>query len=321
MTRNATANIMTIDVEDWFHILEVEGGYTREDWPGLEARVEANTEVLLQLLSNSGATATFFVVGWVAARQPELIRRISNAGHELASHSFWHEVTDRHTRESLARDLSASKKFLEDLTGQEVLGFRAPGGSIRPDCAWAFDVLSEQGYRYDASICPGVSSHGGYPSPFAGPHRIRCNAGYLDEIPSSTITVGPKRIPYAGGGYLRLFPYSVIRHCIARDNRRGRPATVYVHPREIDTAQPRMELPFGRRLKYYVGLASAKGKLEALLNEHSFVSARSYIEEHAGSWADQVLDVRNDASTEPRPDPALVPPAPVIGPDSHARTV
>lgn len=321
MTSNEAQNIMTIDVEDWYHILEVEGGYTRQDWPTLESRVQANTEALLELLAESGTSATFFVVGWVAVQRPALIRQIADAGHELASHSFWHEVTDRHTQESLARDLGASKKFIEDLTGQEVVGFRAPGGSIRPDCAWAFDVLVEEGYRYDASICPGVSSHGGYPSPFAGPHRIRCNAGELDEIPSSTIALGLRRIPYAGGGYLRLFPYALIRHCIGRENRRGRPATVYVHPREIDTKQPRMALPWSRSFKYYVGLASTRSKLAALLHEHSFVSIQSYLEQHSSAWADQVLDVRKDALDEPHPDPALIPPTPNIDPDRHAPVI
>ena len=201
-----------------------------------------------------------------------------------------------------------------------MIGFRAPGGSIRPDCAWAFDVLREQGYRYDASICPGVSSHGGYPSPFSGPHRIQCNAGYLDEIPSSTTPVGTRRIPYAGGGYLRLFPYPLIRHCIGRDNQQGNPATVYVHPREIDTKQPRMDLPLIRRIKYYVGLASTEGKLTSLLDEHTFVSARTYIERHADRWANQILDVRQEALAEPLPNPALVPPPPDIEPGSHART-
>ena len=319
MPKAMSDNIMTVDVEDWFHILEVEGGYARQDWSGLEARVEANTEVLLQLLSSGGAKATFFVVGWVATQHPELIRRVSDAGHEIASHSFWHEVTDRHTRDSLAGDLSGSKKLLEDITGQEVVGFRAPGGSIRPDCAWAFDVLCEQGYRYDASICPGVSSHGGYPSPFSGPHRIQCNAGYLDEIPSSTTPLGARRIPYAGGGYLRLFPYPLIRHCIGRDNQQGNPATVYVHPREIDTEQPRMDLPLIRRIKYYVGLASTAAKLSSLLDEHSFVSARTFIERHADRWENQILDVRQEALTDPLPNPTLVPPPPDIGPDFHAR--
>ncbi|NNL65224.1 MAG: DUF3473 domain-containing protein, partial [Myxococcales bacterium] len=243
-------NIMTVDVEDWFHILEVEGGYTRQDWDDLEVRVVSNSDRLLGLLDEAGVRATFFIVGWVAKRQPELVRRIAAGGHEIASHSYWHEVLQRHDRASLAADLSASKALLEDLAGAPVTGFRAPGGSITPAQAWAFDVLLDAGYAYDASLCPGYSSHGGFPSPYLGPHRLRCERGLLDEVPSATIGVGTRRMPYAGGGYLRLFPYAVQKLATQIENRSGRPSTVYVHPREIDPDQPRMALPALRNFKY-----------------------------------------------------------------------
>ena len=306
---NGATNVLTVDVEDWFHILEVEGGYTRAQWNGLESRVAANTDALLQEFADAGATATFFVVGWIAARHRDLVRRIAAAGHEVGSHSYWHEVIQGHTRESLAADLGGSRKMLEDLCGRPVRGFRAPGGSITPATAWAFDVLVEQGYAYDSSLCPGVSSHGGYPSPFHGPHRVRCNTGELAELPSSTVAVAGRRIPYAGGGYLRLFPYPVIRSCIRLDNRGGRPANVYVHPREIDPEQPRMELPWKRRFKYYVGLRSTRAKVRALLREHRFASAADWLAAHGAEIADRVLDVREVAARSPAapPDP---PPSP-----------
>jgi polysaccharide deacetylase family protein (PEP-CTERM system associated) len=308
---DAVANIMTVDVEDWFHILEADGGIDRDDWSRLPSRVEANTQVLLGLLAEAGVRATFFVVGWVAWRHPELVRRIAAAGHEIGSHSFWHEVIRRHDRASLAADVGASKRLLEDLSGRAVRGFRAPGGSITPATAWAFDVLVEQGFEYDASLCPGYSSHGGYPSRFFGPHRVRCAAGELAEIPSATMGLGKRRVPYAGGGYLRLFPHAAIRACIRRDNRQGRPANVYVHPREIDPDQPRMQLPWPRRFKYYVGLASTRAKLRALLHEHRFMSAGDWLDAHAVQLADRVLDVRRDAAAAPpAPDAARVPPPP-----------
>jgi polysaccharide deacetylase family protein (PEP-CTERM system associated) len=292
------SNILTVDVEDWFHILEVEGGagFRREQWPDLEARVVANTDALLELFAAAGVTATFFVVGWVAERHRDLVRRIAAAGHELASHSWWHEVMRGHSRASLTADVAASKKLLEDLSGTPVRGFRAPGNSITPATAWAFDVLVEQGYAYDSSLCPGVSSHGGYPSPFLGPHRVRCNAGELAEIPSSTAQLLGRRIPYAGGGYLRLFPISLIHRCVRADNRAGRPANVYVHPRDFDPDQPRMTLPWKRRFKYYVGLRGTREKLRRLLREHRFTSATSWLEAHAGELTDRVLDVRADAA-------------------------
>lgn len=309
----APQNIMTFDIEDWFHILEVDaadGGYRRDDWAALESRVERNTDRLLEICAEADTTATFFIVGWVAWKKPALVRRIADAGHEIASHSFWHEVIGRHSRESLGADVGRARALLEDLSGTRVSGFRAPGASISGDMAWAFDVLVEQGYRYDASVCPGYSSHGGFASPYFGPHKVRCAAGELYEIPSATAPLGPRRFPYAGGGYLRLFPYGLIRHCIAADNRAGRPTNIYIHPREIDPDQPRMELPAGRRFKYYVGLRSTERKLRALLRDHRFVSAAAWLDEH-GPALDGVLDVRNQAAAEPpHPDPALVPPPP-----------
>jgi polysaccharide deacetylase family protein (PEP-CTERM system associated) len=311
--KQAVDNILTVDVEDWFHILEVDSACAldRSRWPDLESRVVANTEALLALFAESGTLATFFVVGWVASRHPALIRRIAAAGHELGSHSYWHEVMRGHDRGSLAADLGGSRKLLEDLSGRPVRGFRAPGNSITPATAWAFDVIAEQGYAYDSSLCPGVSSHGGYPSPFPGPHRVLCNAGELFEIPSSTAALAGRQVPYAGGGYLRLFPYPLIRACLRADNRAGRPANVYVHPREIDPDQPRMELPWKRRFKYYVGLRSTAAKLRALLREHRFMSAAAWLEAHRAELADRVLDVRADAARAPAPVTAPPPPPPL----------
>jgi hypothetical protein len=196
-----------------------------------------------------------------------------------------------------------------------VRGFRAPGNSITPATAWVFDVIAEQGYTYDASLCPGISSHGGYPSPFRGPHRVLCNAGELAEIPTSTVALAGRRVSYAGGGYLRLFPYPLIRACLRADNRAGRPATVYVHPREIDPDQPRMKLPLKRRFKYYVGLRSTAGKLRALLRENRFGSAEAWLAAHGADLDDRVLDVRADAARAPAPLTAPHPPPP---PDPHS---
>jgi polysaccharide deacetylase family protein (PEP-CTERM system associated) len=317
---SAPSNIMTVDVEDWFHILEVDGGYQRADWGTLESRVEHNTAGLLALFDRFDTKATFFIVGWVAWKYPQLVRAIADAGHEIGSHSFWHEVIPRHDRSTLAADLGSSRRLLEDLSGTPVRGFRAPGGSITPEGAWAFDVMLEQGYEYDSSLCPGISSHGGYPSPHFGPHMIQCDGGVLAEIPSSTFSLGARRVPYAGGGYLRLFPSALIDRCIRGDNAAGRPSNVYVHPREIDPGQPRMALPAMRRFKYYVGLRSTEAKLEAMLSNHRFTSAARWLEAHRDEIAGSVLDVRGHASKGgPSPDPALLPPAPP--PDDELATV
>jgi polysaccharide deacetylase family protein (PEP-CTERM system associated) len=297
--REAIPNILTVDLEDWFHVLEAQGAPGPEDWPQLESRVEANTERLLELFADAGAGATFFCLGWIAERYPGLVRRLVDAGHEVGSHSYGHEVLDRHDRASLSADLERSKKLLEDLSGTEVAGFRAPGGSITSETVWALEVVAEQGYRYDSSLCPGYSTHGGYPSPFHAPHVVRCAAGDLVEVPFSTVGVGRRRLVYAGGGYLRLFPYGLVRAVIRMDNRRGRPACLYVHPREIDPDQPRMALPPLRRFKYYVGLRTTERKLRALLREHEFVSVQSWIAQHESKLRERVLDLRPLAAAAP----------------------
>lgn len=308
---SAVENILTVDVEDWFHILEVDGGPTRDDWSRLESRVEANTDALLALFAESGAKATCFVVGWIAERHPGLVRRIASAGHEVASHSYWHEVVSRHSRASLAEDLASSRKILEDLSGRAVRGFRAPGGSITHATAWALDVVAEAGFRYDASLNPGHSSHGGFATPHFGPHRLRTASGDLDEIPWTTVGVAGRRLPFAGGGYLRLLPYGVIKTCVGIENRAGRPVNVYVHPREIDPDQPRMKLPWKRRFKYYVGLRSTVSKLRSLLSEHRFVSAERWIETNGDRLAGSVFDVRPLARNAPTPASCVPPPPPL----------
>jgi polysaccharide deacetylase family protein (PEP-CTERM system associated) len=305
-------NIMTVDVEDWFHILEADESPGRDTWEELPLRVEANTDRLLELLDRGGANATFFVVGWVAKRFPEMVRRIAAAGHEVASHSYWHEVMRRHNRESLAADLKASRKLLQDLSGQEVEGFRAPGNSITPEDAWVFDLIVDAGYSYDASICPATSSHGGFKAAFKEPHIVRCNRGQLIEMPSATFGVGGMRVPYAGGGYLRLFPFGFLRFAIGIDNSLGRLTNVYVHPREIDIGQPRMHInSLLRKFKYYVGLGSTEAKLSKMLARYDWVGIRRWIAERRPDVLGKVLDVRALArGADPRPDPKHIPPVP-----------
>jgi len=306
-----TVNIMTVDVEDWFHILDVEAGYGRSDWASLESRVERNTQRLLELFEAASARATFFIVGWVAERHPGLVRSIHEAGHEVGSHTYWHEIVHRHDVDSLTADLRRSKQLVEDATGAPVRGFRAPGYSITPQTAWALDIVVDSGFEYDASVCPGVASHGGFPSAPTHPHVLRCNTGDLLELPSATIP-GPKaRIPYAGGGYFRLLPYSLIRAAARRENRMGWPTNVYLHPREIDVDQPRMTLPLLRRFKYYVGVSTAERKLARLLAEFEFTNAWTWLDSHRGLLASRILDVRDHVwRFPPRPDPARIPPAP-----------
>ncbi len=308
---NAKTNILTIDVEDWFHVLETDDAPPREHWNNLESRVERNTDRLLELLEEGSANATFFVVGWVARRFPDLVRRVAAAGHELASHSFWHEVVGRHDAESLRAELRVSKQVLEDIAGVAVEGFRAPGNSITPADAWAFEEIAAAGYRFDSSLSPAISSHGGFPSPFRGPHLLRWEGGELIEIPCATFGLGRWRVPYAGGGYLRLFPWPLLRAAIAADNAMGQPARVYVHSRELDVDQPRMPLSTKRRFMYYVGLRTTERKLRAMMRLYRWVGVGSWVAENRSQLRGKVLDVREMvAHARPNPDPRRVPPLP-----------
>ena len=302
-------NILTVDVEDWFHILDLESSPDREGWSNLDSRVLANTEALIELFDEHKAKATFFVVGWVAWKHPEVVRAIANAGHEVACHSFWHELVPHHSRESFRADVSAARSLLQDLSGQAVEGFRAPGWSIGPEQAWAFEELLEAGFSYDASLVPGKVSHGGYEHNLQQPHLIQCSGGELLEIPTPTARFGPWRVPYSGGGYLRFFPYGYIQRAAKRTLKDGGPLVIYVHPREIDPAQPRMKMPFKRRFKYYVGLNGTRNKLSRLLKAHPFTSIEAW-RAQAEVTALQSIDVRATSGVAPSPDPSRIPPMP-----------
>ncbi len=291
--------ILTVDVEDWFHLLEVKGGYSHQEWEQLPSRVVANTERLLALFEEQDLQATFFFIGWVAERNKELVRRIAKAGHEVGSHSYWHDLVARHDRTSFRRDLERSRKVLEDATGLPVRGFRAPGFSITPETAWAFDLVLEQGFTYDSSVWPGRSSYGGFSTPLDGPHLLRCDAGELVEIPASTRVLGLP-LPYSGGGYLRLLPEWLIRSCIRTNARRGIPTALYVHPRDFDARQPRIQLSATRTFRSYVGLGGAERKLRGLLREFHWCSASAWIEKHGDAARNRVLDVRTTASAAAR---------------------
>lgn len=303
-------HILTVDVEDWFHLLEVKGGYSPSDWDSLPSRVVDNTERLLALFEAHRFQATFFFIGWIAERNPSLVRRIADAGHEVASHSYWHELVARHDRVSFRQDLERSRKALEDITGERVRGFRAPGFSITPETAWAFELIVEQGFTYDSSLWPGRSIYGGFTTPLDGPHLLRCAAGDLIEIPASTRVLGLP-LPYSGGGYLRLLPEWLIRVCIQANGRRGIPTALYVHPRDFDDKQPRIQLPAVRTFRSYVGLASAQRKLRGLLGRFHWTSASAWIEKHGASARARLLDVRSaTAASGAASDAARIAPSP-----------
>jgi polysaccharide deacetylase family protein (PEP-CTERM system associated) len=267
-------NAMSIDVEEWFHILEVADAPLPAQWSGLDARVERNTERLLELLSDAGAGCTCFVLGWVAERHPRLVRRIADAGFEIASHGYAHELVRAIGPSRFRADVQRSIAAIGDACGRRPCGYRAPGFSIDEETTcWAFDILGELGMRFDSSIVPGRAGHGGVRAAEPLPHALPLRGGgTILEFPISVTSLAGARLPYCGGGYLRLFPYPFVRSRIAATNRRGEPAMVYVHPRDIDPDQPRIAMPLHRRFRSYVNLGTTFEKLRRLLRDFRFGS-------------------------------------------------
>lgn len=276
MTTTGTGmhNALTIDLEDWFHILDVDDASPMSEWGRLESRVERNTDRLLAMLEAAGVRATFFVLGWVADHHPQVVRRVAAAGHEIASHGYGHELAYAIGRDAFCADARRSVAVLEEVTGAKVIGYRTAGFSLVPGCEWAFDCLAELGIRYDSSLFPAARGHGGWPGTPRVPHDIALQHGEtLREFPISVLQAGPVSVAFCGGGYFRLFPYPFIRWGIQRLNRRREPAMVYLHPREIDPDQPRMALPPARRFKSYVNLRTTERKFQRLLADFSWAPA------------------------------------------------
>jgi polysaccharide deacetylase family protein (PEP-CTERM system associated) len=273
-------NGLSIDVEEWFHILNLPTSPPPDTWSQLDATVESNTHQLLEILAESQSRATFFVLGWVARHYPELVRRIHAAGHEVACHGDMHELCFEQGETRFEQDLQRAKALLEDIVAEPVVGYRAPGFSIVETTPWAFDVIARVGFRYDSSIFPARRQHGGAPTAPREPYAIDVSDGTrLAEFPMTVAEVGPLRVAFAGGGYLRLFPYGLVRRGIRRFNARGLPACVYVHPREIDPGHPRIAMSAGRRFRSYVGLASTEPKLRQLCRDFRFAPLRDVLAE------------------------------------------
>jgi polysaccharide deacetylase family protein (PEP-CTERM system associated) len=273
-------NSFTVDVEDWFHILDSNAVPSIEHWSGLETRVDQNMERILDLLATYGVKATLFWLGWVASRHRGLLRRCLSEGHEIASHGYAHLLPYRVGERLFRNDISRAKSVLEDITGKEVAGFRAPGFGILDTTPWAFDIIRETGYLYDASVFPAHRGHGGQAHATLLPHIILTKNGELCEIPTSVVRVLGRRLSLFGGGYLRLASKRMIKWGIDRLETAGQPLVVYIHPREIDPDQPRLSLPLSRRFKCYVGLKSTLPKLKWLFQNYSFSTMLGMIEDY-----------------------------------------
>ena len=264
-----TLNALTFDIEDWFHLVEIDAVRDPASWPSFPSLVEDKTRLILRILDEHGTRATFFVLGWVAERHPGLVAEIAAAGHELASHGTMHVPVWQQTRAQFADDVRRSLEAIgKGAPTARVRGYRAPSFSIVPGAEWAFDVLAELGFAYDASLFPGSRGHGGYPCP-EEPHTITAPGGAkLAELPISVGHFGPVRMAYSGGGYLRLLPLSLIRRGVRQSHRAGRPVVTYLHPRDFAPDSPRVPMPMVRRFKCYVGLGTTERKLRAMLREY-----------------------------------------------------
>jgi polysaccharide deacetylase family protein (PEP-CTERM system associated) len=269
--RSAIVNAMTIDVEDYFHVSVFDGVVPRSRWTTLESRVCRNTDRLLAMFSEHDVTATFFVLGWVAERFPALVARIAALGHEVASHGYSHRLIYDQTPAAFRDDVRRAKTILESATGRPVLGYRAPSYSITPRSLWALDVLIEEGYLYDASIFPIRHDRYGIPTSPRHPYVITRVSGSLLEAPGSTTRLPLMNVPIAGGGYFRILPYQWTRWGIRRVNRtERRPVIFYLHPWEIDPAQPRLDAGFVSRFRHYRNLEKTDQRLRRLLGDFRF---------------------------------------------------
>jgi len=268
-TARHVTNALTVDVEDYFQVSALAPHIDRASWDRRECRVERNVERLLVLFAEHDAHATFFTLGWIAERYPDVVRRVLAAGHELASHGYSHRRCTEQNRAELLADVRRAKALLEDVGGHAVLGYRAPSFSIGKDNGWAFDVLLEAGYRYTSSVYPVRHDHYGVPDAPRFPYDARPG---LREIPITTIRVLGRNLPAGGGGYFRLLPYQLSRWALQRVNEvEARPAIFYLHPWEIDPAQPRVpEASLKTRFRHYVNLHKTESRLARLLRDFSW---------------------------------------------------
>lgn len=268
-------NVLTIDVEEWFQVEALSGAINPDEWKNFRSRLLPTLLRILTLLGERKVKATFFVLGWVAERFPDLVLMIKQNNHEIASHGYAHQLVYKQDQKGFEEDARKSKEILEGITGEEVLGYRAPSFSIIPDCFWAYNVLSKLGIKYDSSIFPVKHLVYGVPNAPRFPFTINLDDGKkIMEFPLSTVRVFGHNLPVAGGGYLRLFPYAYTRWAIKKLNQQGRRAIIYFHPWEIDPHQPKQKVRLTNRIRHYANLSLMESRIGQLLNDFQFSSIK-----------------------------------------------
>ena len=264
-------NAFTVDVEDYFQVTGFEHHISRDSWETFDYRVVANTRRILALLAKKQVRGTFYILGWIAQKSPELVREIHAAGHEIGSHSYWHRLVYSLSPEEFRRDLVQSREAIFNACGQIVTAYRAPSFSITTKSLWALPILAEEGFTLDSSIFPTRHDRYGIPHAPQGIHEQRVGETVLREFPATVANWGGLQLPVGGGGYFRLYPWWFTHYLLRRVNREPRPFMFYVHPWEVDPAQPRFRFgSWGTRFRHYVNLAGTEQKLERLLDSFRF---------------------------------------------------
>jgi len=272
-------NALTIDLEDYYHVSAFRQQIATTDWNLQQSRVEKNTDVLLELLQEVGCNATFFVLGHVAERHPQIVRRVAEKGHEIACHSLRHRTVYEMTPTEFREDTERAKKLLEDITGSPIRGYRAPSFSINKQSFWALEILVELGFTFDSSIFPVKHPNYGVPDSPRDPYRVQTPRGSIVEFPMTTLQLFGRRAPLGGGAYFRLLPYWYTRWGMRFLNEHeNKPVCVYLHPWEIDPQQPKISGSLTSRLRHYFGLRSSASKFGRLLRDFQFSPLGAFAE-------------------------------------------
>lgn len=267
-------HLFTVDVEEYFQVHAFDGYLDRHEWPYLPSRVDVSTGILLDLLAEQDIRGTFFVLGWIADRHPDVVARIADAGHEVASHGWSHRKITELDPERFREEVRRSRDLLEQITGQQVVGYRAPSYSLVPGTEWVYEVLSEEGYQYDSSIFPIRRSGYGYPGASQVPHLVDTPSGSVLELPLATLEWAGLSLPAAGGAYFRHLPYGLASRAFRSMEDRDVPGVFYIHSWEVDEHQPRLPVSLLSRWRHYGGLDRTVPRLQRLTEEFRFTSVR-----------------------------------------------
>jgi polysaccharide deacetylase family protein (PEP-CTERM system associated) len=294
--QNQVMNALTVDVEDYYQVEAFANVVSRQAWDGWESRVEYSTKRLLELFAKHHATGTFFILGWLAERFPQLVREVANAGHEVACHGYNHQFIGNQTREGFRGDVRRAKAILEDLIGLEVEGYRAPTYSITNASLWALDILVEEGFRYDSSIFPIHHDRYGIPDAKRFPHLIRCQAGEILEFPPSTVRLAGQNLPMVGGGYFRFLPYSWFRWGVHHLNKVEQQSAIFmVHAWEVDPDQPVVPGTRFNVWRHRFNLHKTEPRLARLLTDFRFTTVRNVLRlNERSAWITGPSLIRSD---------------------------